>query len=262
MLTGAFGWTAPDGALMCCPRSACPFEKSSRIVVAVQPCLATTSSGPPLFVCTCTKTLLALAPHRGSFPRLHCRLPRNLGDWGLHVITWGWLESHSFSSDRPASYSSIAWCARSAGCAPSAALASATSPSQSLAQTHPCPSPHTCARPPVDPSFSAPTTTQRASPALSPPIPLPPRRLPACACACPSVARMRLALANSHARHGWLRHQHHVVPGDADAHAECPRARPAAHGHAHEPARPVRPALGVRQRDLCVSCAGPGAIAR
>jgi|SRR5690242_7179100 len=99
----------------------------------------------------CTTTLLVSAPHRGSFPRLHCRVPRKSWRLGLHVITWGWLESHSFSSDRPASYSSIAWCARSAGCAPSAALASATLPSQSLAKTHPWPSSYTCDRPPARP---------------------------------------------------------------------------------------------------------------
>jgi hypothetical protein len=39
-------------------------------------------------------------PHCGSVLSWLHRLPCKLGDWGLHVITCGGFESHSFSNDR------------------------------------------------------------------------------------------------------------------------------------------------------------------
>ena len=77
---------------------------------------------------------------------------------------------------------------------------------------------YTSACQPRHPSFSAPSTTKRASPLLSPPRPPPPhRRL---LVTHTSSARMRLALTHAYRRHGGLRHHHHVVPRNPNAHAE------------------------------------------
>lgn len=130
-----------EGALIChCQRSACPFEKPSRISATVQPCLASASPiyRAPLCLPSAGRRCWVPCPTAAAGAFLACIVDSAHLAWrfGPACDQLRWAQVTQLQQRQALELQILSGCARITGCAPYAALASATSPSQSLSPKH------------------------------------------------------------------------------------------------------------------------------